>query len=282
MVFIHLSLRFGEVFLVGTEFEEAVVEIHDVSERTVVGLQLREVEMVYQVVLINIESLVLIGLFEDFGQADDLSHLAVSPTVNRLFSIADHHAHAVVRQVVVEQGNEVLPLQHRSVLELIDEEMGVTLAELLVDERHGEVAHHVVDSLVEFRDVHHLLLADIVVRLRFDDGPQGIEAEAVELVVIEQIGGDSLLILFQIGQEVFLELLVNLLKSASQFFLQGGCIPVAFSSDEIQLSDPQWFIFLFFEHHQETEERACAFVIEVVFGELVLGDEILAFFDEGL
>ena len=61
MVFIHLSLRFGEVFLVGTEFEEAVVEIHDVSERTVVGLQLREVEMAYQVVLINIESLVLIG-----------------------------------------------------------------------------------------------------------------------------------------------------------------------------------------------------------------------------
>ena len=85
----------------------------------------------------------------DVRQMQQLSVVAVSPAVNRLFSIADHQGAVAFGEDVVDQGNEVLPLGDRRVLEFIHKHMPVAASQPLKQKRYWVVAHHTGDPVVQ-------------------------------------------------------------------------------------------------------------------------------------
>ncbi len=85
----------------------------------------------------------------DVRQMQQLSVVAVSPAVNRLFSIADHQGAVAFGEDVIDQGNEVLPLGDRRVLEFIHKHMPVAASQPLKQKRYWVVAHHPGDPVVQ-------------------------------------------------------------------------------------------------------------------------------------
>ena len=78
--------------------------------------------------------------FVNIRQVDDLLNLTATESVNRLLGVTDNHIHIAKREAILHQRQEILPLQHRGILKLIDEIMSVFLAYPLIDERHRAVA----------------------------------------------------------------------------------------------------------------------------------------------
>ena len=89
------------------------------------------------------------GITNEAGQRFELLVVAVSPPVNGLLAVAHDHAHFIQRDQVFEELNQVVPLGDRRVLELIDEEVAVPVADALVDKRRWIVADNGGDFPVE-------------------------------------------------------------------------------------------------------------------------------------
>ena len=120
-----------------------------------------EFEIVAEASLVAVEDGIAFWLVVNQGKIDDLAHFTVTPAVDGLLAVADDHAHVVVGQVVVNQRHEILPLQYGGVLKLVDEEVLEMFSDPFIDERHGEIAHDLVDALVEFGDMDNLFLTDV-------------------------------------------------------------------------------------------------------------------------
>ena len=87
----------------------------------------------------------------------------------------------------MDQRQHVLPLQYRGVLKLIYKDMFESFAQALIDERHAKVAHHRVEQLVEFRDMHHLFLLGQMGKLLANQDTERIQIEQVKLRIVKQI-----------------------------------------------------------------------------------------------
>ena len=96
------------------------------------------------------------GITDEAGQRFELLVVAISPPVNGLLTVAHDHAHFVQRHQVFEKLNQVVPLGNRCVLELIDEEVAVPVADALVYKRRGIVADNGGDFPVESGQQAHI------------------------------------------------------------------------------------------------------------------------------
>ena len=108
----------------------------------------------------------------DLGQLDELAHIALTETVDSLLAVAHHERlrarlggawPEVVGHCLVEERDEVLPLQLAGVLELVDQVVIVVASNAFVDERCRLAHHFVRNALVKFRDVDYLVLIVVVV-----------------------------------------------------------------------------------------------------------------------
>ena len=153
-------------------FKEGIVEIDHIRKRAVIGIQVFEGIIVLQVLLILTECrfAFVFGQCVDFGQIHNLFHLTTAKTIDGLLAVANNHTHIARRQAVVNQRQKVLPLQHRSVLELIHKDMTEIFANALIHKWNREIAHHRVEQLVELRNMNHLLLVGQLLKLHPDLG----------------------------------------------------------------------------------------------------------------
>ena len=77
-------------------------------------------------------------------------HVGGAEAVERLFGVAHHEAGVALREVVHHKGFEVLPLQARGILKLVDEDMAVAGAAAFEDEVVAFFAQGFVYLAVEF------------------------------------------------------------------------------------------------------------------------------------
>ena len=111
------------------------------------------------------------GLFEQaavdgvvhMGQGYELPDVALAEAVDGLFAVAHHEGGVAGAHTVLQQGDEVLPLQTRGVLEFVNKIVVIAVANALVDEGDGFVLHHLGDALVELGDMDDFVLLGIVV-----------------------------------------------------------------------------------------------------------------------
>ena len=82
--------------------------------------------------------------------------------------------------------------------------------------------------------MNDLLFADIGFQLRFDLGPQHIEAEQAELTLKELVIPNPLLVPLEETDKHLLEISIEAVES--RFFRQGLRIPVETAVDDLQLS----------------------------------------------
>ena len=172
----------------GDEGEKFVGEIDDHSPAAVVGGQ------VFYPVLFGGES------SAPLVQVDELPGVSAPPAVDGLFGIAYDEPAAVLSQLVVHQGADVVPLEGGGVLEFVDKVMLVAFAQFFVDERDGLLTQVPADDLVEFREEHHPAALFDGIHLRADLGSDAHLAQggeyhlgvSVGLAVRLQQGGDLL------------------------------------------------------------------------------------------
>ncbi len=162
-----LQLGVGREGALDYRLEEAIVELDNVGQGAVVGLQ--RIDAIEVLVLQQLAASV--GTV-DLGQLDELAHIALTETVDSLLAVAHHERlrarlggawPEVVGHCLVEERDEVLPLQLAGVLELVDQVVIVVASNAFVDERCRLANHFVRNALVEFRDVDYLVLIVVVV-----------------------------------------------------------------------------------------------------------------------
>ena len=154
-------LRLIHFLQIGRQFgirrlEEGIVKVDDLGKGAVVGIQVLEGKIILQILLILQECRIVFGLAIDLRQTHDLLHLATAETIDGLLAVAHHHAHIAIGQAIVDQRQEIMPLQDGSILELVHKQMTEMLADAFIHERNRKIAHHRIEQLVELRDVHYL------------------------------------------------------------------------------------------------------------------------------
>ena len=81
------------------------------------------------------------------------------PSVNRLFGVAHQQAHPAGSQRVFDQRQQVVPLQDRCILELIQQKMVVSFPQAFIDERRRLGPHNAGDPSVELADKQLVVLS---------------------------------------------------------------------------------------------------------------------------
>ena len=121
-IFVHLLDEGGShqlVQLPGSLGEEGIVEIHDFPARAVIAVQgrdFRSVELLFQA-------------------TSQQAPVASPPAVNALLHISHHQGIVTGIDAAVHQGAEIVPLDVRGVLELVQKEIFEADAHLLINER---------------------------------------------------------------------------------------------------------------------------------------------------
>ena len=185
------SLRLIHLLQIGRQvgihrLEESIVEPDDLGKGAVVGIQVLECKIVLQILLILQERHIVFGLAIDLRQTHDLFHLTTAETIDGLLAVAHHHAHIAIGQAVVDQGQEVLPLQDGSILKLIHKHMTEMLADAFIYEGNREIAHHCVEQLVELRDVYDFFFIGQGFELHPNLRAEGIQIEQITLRLVKQ------------------------------------------------------------------------------------------------
>ena len=156
--------------------EERIVEIHDARRGAVVGVQGHKTVVALGGQRLAMERRHALHL----RQRHKLAHVALTETVDGLLAVAHHQRLVALADAVLQQRHQVVPLQHRRVLELVNQEVVVAVAQALVDERRGLVAHNTINQTVEFREMHHLVLLAVEVELMLQLAQQGQRIEVLQ------------------------------------------------------------------------------------------------------
>ena len=165
----------GEGLLFQQPSEEAVVELHHTRGGAVV-----DVEVHTAVVALGGQRGAVQRHALHTRQGHELAHVALAEAVDGLLAVAHHQTLVALRHAVLHQRHQVVPLQHRGVLELVNQEMVVAVAQALIDEGRRLLAHYLVYQTVELRQVHHLVVLGIEAQLLAELAQQGHRVEVLE------------------------------------------------------------------------------------------------------
>ena len=164
-------------------FEEFVVEVDDMARTAAVDVEGFDVDAQRRLPL---------------DVAED-APVAAAPTVDALLHVADEEVAAALGEALEEEHAEVLPLQSRGVLKLVDHDMAQQGADLLEDERRVAVAHHATEEDGRLGEVEAGGLGIDVGHLAVD----GVEeAEGLEMRLCQTGAVDLVLEAAQLGDGV--------------------------------------------------------------------------------
>ena len=85
----------------------------------------------------------------DLRKAHKLAYITLTEAVDCLLAVAHHKRLTALRQTVVEQRYKIVPLQDRGILELINQEMPVAIAETLVDKWSRFFTDDIINQPIE-------------------------------------------------------------------------------------------------------------------------------------
>ena len=131
--FVYVTCVVGKLLelLFGSSLEESVVELHDVSLRTIVGIERRRLYVVARKLLAYVV---------------EQSPIARTPTIDALLNVAHYEASRILRHTILQQHFEIVPLRKARVLELVNHDVAYLRAYLLVDEGSIACANHRVEQ----------------------------------------------------------------------------------------------------------------------------------------
>ena len=146
--------------------KKRVIKFHNFPRRAVVHLQRFRFQHPVQRLIPQPQQLARLGFARPrhqgrrvaLVQAQNLLHLAPAPAVNGLLGIAHRQAAVPVGQRVFHQRQQVIPLQYRRILKLVNQNMLVFLAQPLVQKRHRLGEYNAGNAPVKFRNQHHIPL----------------------------------------------------------------------------------------------------------------------------
>ena len=105
--------------------------------------------------------------------------VGTAPAVDRLLDVAHHQIGVALGHAVGKQRAEIVPLEDRRVLRLVEEDVVVAVADLLVHERRVVVGNDAAQQVGRLPEEHHVVLLQVFLQMPMDIG---VNAQQMEVV----------------------------------------------------------------------------------------------------
>ena len=105
--------------------------------------------------------------------------VGTAPAVDRLLDVAHHQVGVALGHAVGKQRAEIVPLQDRRVLRLVEQDVVVAVADLLVDEGRVVVGDDAAQQVGGLPEEHHVVLLQVFLEVTVN---VGVDAQQMEVV----------------------------------------------------------------------------------------------------